>query len=136
MSTAGEESNQDCITLKNNCDKEILRIEKLHADVRQMSERLEGAWCDAWNIATTCSVKLGYSATNSLEALPQFDSFTSLPRYGNNVESISSSSNPPVWPVLYLYPQYNQIDINHGVHGEDMLVEHVAAMFPEEDDGK
>ena len=128
LSTSGEDSNQDCITMKRNCDKEILKVQRLQENVRNLTNKLECAWSDAWSIANAASVKLGYAATNSLEALPQFDTFNSLPRFVD----VSSSS---VWPVLYLYPQYNQIDINHGVNGEDMLVEHMASMFPEPDDG-
>ena len=138
LSIPGEEKSQDCLTLKDNCDKEISKIEKLQADAKRLAERLERAWSDAWDIATKSLVKLGYAATSSLEALPQFDSFNSLPR--NSVANLSSSEpllpgSNTHWPVLYLYPQYNQIDINHGVDGDDMLVEHIASMFPEADDG-
>ena len=40
----------------------------------------------------------------------------------------------PAWPVLILYPQYGQLDVVQGAGAADMVVAHLAEMFPEIDD--
>ena len=40
----------------------------------------------------------------------------------------------PAWPVLMLYPQYGQLDVVQGAGAADMVVAHLAEMFPEIDD--
>ena len=46
-------------------------------------------------------------------------------------EVVKSSA---AWPVVLLYPQYNQIDVIQGLDVNDMIAVHLAEMFPEYDD--
>ena len=79
-------------------------------------------------ICTEKGIRLGYSSVDVLSVLPKLEPFTSLPNYDKERQC-------ELFPVVFSYPQYNQVEIIQGVAGEDMLVEHLANMFPEKDEG-
>ena len=95
--------NSECATLRDKSKLEIAKADKVLENVAKLKKDIENAWISAWKICESNGIKLGYTATNYLEALPQLDSFSALPRLDQNEQ--------PIWPVLFLYPQYNQIDI-------------------------
>lgn len=76
---------------------------------------------DNANVATTTSTSTTATTTTATTSATVFDK-----------KAISLSNI--CWPVLFLYPQHNKLDTIQGASADDMLVEHLAQMFPEEED--
>jgi len=45
-------------------------------------------------------------------------------------------SQEAVWSGIFAYPEYGQTDVVREMRAQDMLVDHLAVMFPEKGDGE
>ena len=95
--------NGEAAFLVEKSNQELVKIAHVVENARRLRSELEGSWKSAYGIAEDIGVKLGYTASNYLDFLPQLSSVEKLPR--------RDEEGQPIWPVLLLYPQYNQIDI-------------------------
>jgi hypothetical protein len=124
------ENMTDIIAFKEKCSTEVskLLVKKIEADAKLAQESTK--WNDAWQLCQANKVRLG--------SHPQIlESIKSIKTAFHNQSIIpyrEEGSRDEKWPVLFLYPQYNEIDVVLGVDKSDMLVMHLAQMFPEIED--
>lgn len=120
-------NNLDIISIKESCQTEITRQlakEQLH---KQELQKLEESWTTLWQMLQQLQIRVSYpSSADQPQQLKNY-----LPQIGASEHEGELSVK---WPVLFLYPQYNQIDLIEAVDSHDMLAEHLAVMFPEEDE--
>jgi hypothetical protein len=116
----------------------------------------EARWLTAWEIITGCVDQSGARVAGSAvsgkgksvpgqsvpgQSVPPFPpigvGFASTDQQPAQLKEIIPflSDGRPAWPVLMLYPQYGQLDVVQGVGGGDMIVAHLAEMFPELEEG-
>lgn len=127
----GENENMtDIISFKEKCGIEVTKLlaKKVEADEKLVREKLK--WADAWQLCQSNKVKLGHhqQILDSIKSIKNAFHNQSIMPYREE------GSQDEKWPILFLYPQYNEIDVVLGVDKSDMLVMHLAQMFPEIED--
>ena len=100
--------------------EETLRREKIQKKVQRSKD-----WIEVWEICQQSSVSIAFPQPRDNQQLQLKSVF---PHYEKGlpkgVESIR-------WPMLFLYPQYSELDVVQAASPKDMLAAHLAAMFPE-----
>ena len=131
-----DKTNADLSALKVKCEEEISKLAAQKERANKAQKEVEAKWASAWEIAVSAGVTLGYTESATADALPQLDPLQALPRSVEEGSTTawggtSSSGRDTVWPLLFLYPQYGQLDIVQASSAENMLAVHLADMFPE-----
>lgn len=135
---AVEPENAQILQLKSKCEQEIHSAKIIQNEVSAKLVMKENHWRTAWDIMNATGslrggkngagmVGVGYASAGQNPAQLQ----ETLPHYVTKSPGGSASVG---WPVLLLYPQYNQIDVIQGLVATDMLAIHLGEMFPELDD--
>lgn len=127
-------TNSQILDLKVKCDEELEKSVRLESALLLKQHDIELRWKAAWSIMSTLGdsedgkkirqVSVGHASASQNPAQLQ----EVLPHY---LTSLENGAPEVAWPVLFLYPQYSQIDVIQGVTVTDMLALHLAEMFPE-----
>lgn len=127
-------TNAEVVQIKEKCLTEIARRESIVA--KRTAERV--ALCSeleaSWLIASQRHATLGSPhPTHPLQfenkIYPSYQQVVMEEKAGTEVEVTTDC-----WPMLCLYPQYNQIDVLHAVAGDELLVIVMSQMFAEPGD--
>lgn len=130
-----EPENTQILQLKLKCDQEILNFKTIQNEVSAKITNRENHWRAAWDImsavssrkvekANAGSIGVGFASAGQNPVQLQ----ETLPHY---IGEASTNIAEVGWPVLFLYPQYSQIDVIQGLAATDMLAVHLGEMFPE-----
>lgn len=83
------------------------------------------------------------STYDTIQKLSQLKKVSVNLGFGNSVKAVQLKEVYPSynitdrvfqWPLLFLYPQYNQLDVIPDANVDGLIVEYLAHMFPEYDD--
>ena len=127
-------ANIQILDLKVKCDEELEKSARLESALLLKQHDIELRWKASWSIISSLGdskdgkeirkVSVGHASASQNPAQLQ----EVLPHYST---SLGTGAPEAAWPVLFLYPQYSQIDVIQGVTVTDMLALHLAEMFPE-----
>lgn len=108
--------------------QELLKKENGIKQNRELviQQQRETKWKSIYEVATKEKVTLGYYNPESKKPIQLGDSVAFCE---TNDEGTSSS----YWPIIVLYPQYNQLDIIQAASLDEMLVEYISALLPEDE---
>ena len=130
-------------------------LDKLKEVEKKKNKRLllkKKAWKNVYSICTSNNILLGRPTnirndeSNGMQLThhhPYYEEDTdteintSSSSNNNNNNNNSGPSKTPLvlkWPIVFMYPQYNKLDVIQGARSEDMLAVHLAMMFPEFED--
>jgi hypothetical protein len=99
-----------------------------------------GQWASIYRVLKAGGVSVGHP--ESVQLPPQFKEvpyphLLTTDKIGNELVSFDIPAGTKLeelyYPILFLYPQYNQIDVLHHAYGDSLLGEQLALMFPEEE---
>lgn len=135
---AVDPGNAQIIAIQDKCQQEVQKVQK-KMDEKKAEEAArrsveEQRWLTAWEIITGCVDESGARVKNGKSVAVGFASTDQQPAQLKEIIPHLSEGRPS-WPVLMLYPQYGQLDVIQGVSAGDMVVAHLAEMFPELEDG-
>jgi hypothetical protein len=138
-------SSPDFIKLKKGCELGIRKEIRLQNEKLENISKLQENWKSIWNTITDINHYINSThnnnSNNSISSL--FQNPKIIVGYGMNEKvsqlkdafpSFNFSENTGNWPILFLYPQHNQIDVIPDANIDLMLVEYLAQMFPELED--
>ena len=147
--------NSQIKAFKLKCETEIKLIEFKKQEAMKKKQINEEKWKTAWEISYGGVIDKYGKRLDHLSEEQLHESFLKGEQIKSIVMGYASDQQPPqfkeilphivtvsddieetkvVWPMLILYPQYGQFDIIQGVGYDDMLVMHLAEMFPVIDD--
>jgi len=126
-SGGGGEPPKDILALLATCDKEQAKLQVLEENKARAIAEQEAKWQQAWDICASVGVKIAF--VNRLAQPEQ------LKQHGSCMPFFDQEEGVAKWPLLFLYPQHNQLDVVQAADASDMLAEHLASMFPELEDG-
>ena len=117
---AVDSAHKDLLELKQRNDLELQRIQTRIAALQKERKAILFRWKESWDVAQQLSVQLGFTSVRYPEPIQLQGMAPRLIRDGHfleaNEESIVS------FPMLVMYPQYNQFDIVEHTVLTDMLV--------------
>ena len=121
----------DLQALYKHANVEIDKEDALRKQVVEQQVRRRKEWGGVWDICQQMGVSLGFPQPRDKQqqqlksVFPFFDSPHGLGE--RRPEDVR-------WPLLFLYPQYNELDVVQAASTDDMLAAHLAVMFPERED--
>jgi len=108
--------------------KEIQKqLQILEEKERQKSQKLKQTDQRAiqfWQLCTSRSIRVGPFILHQEYQNP----------YSKHIHNVEQENDETFWPVLFLYPQYNQSDFIQHFSENQMFAVHLGQMFPAEDD--
>ena len=149
--TAGSNASElgTIAEIRAQCIEEQAKLLALEEKKRQQRRESEVKWGEIWNYklkrnqqlesankqAAKSTLSNGYRAqlTNAItlgysSELPPIQLQEAYPE-------IDAETGYLCVPILFLYPQYSQLDAIHAAKSDSMIVEYLAEMFPEFEDG-
>lgn len=115
----------DLETVYKNATKEIAKEEALQKEKIVKRVKRVREWASVWDICEQSSVSAAFPQPRDQQQLQLKSVF---PHYD---EGLPQSVQSMRWPMLFLYPQYSELDVVQAASAEDMLAAHLALMFPE-----
>ena len=138
---------KDFASLYNDCMKSIQKITDLNLAKIKQNEALITRWKSTWSLIREVEAKIQHTAAGGGNS----NNRASTDRHivlGYNIneppEQLKDTYPSAIedaggfiyqWPVLFLYPQYNQMDLIPDANTDAMLVDYLAHMFPEASEG-
>lgn len=129
VALAIDPKNQEILSFKQKSQQELERISmKKNSEYAQSWKQLKAQYKQIWEIAheTSC-------------VLSSFSLLNPEPYQLRNVWPTRDETTSPKtinWPILFLYPQHNQMDIIPDANIQTLLIEYVCSMFPEKGEGE
>ena len=128
-------SNAQIASLKLKCHEELTKVQVELRKVTEKRREEEEHWTEAWGLITGNSSSVG-SAKGRKGPAAVAVGYASASQQPAQLEEVlphvSLGTDRSIrWPVVFLYPQYSQIDVIQGVDASDMIAIHLAEMFPE-----
>ena len=117
----------DLQALYKHANTEIDKEDKLRRQVIEQQVQRRREWEGVWDVCQEMGVSLGFPAPRDKQ---QQQLRSVFPFY----EGASKRPENIRWPCLFLYPQYNELDVVQAAGTDDMLAAHLAVMFPEKED--
>lgn len=129
-------SNEEVLKMREQCTVEIARKERVAAARRADRVALCSRLAGSWEVAAASGASLGCPRSSHPQQFegqifPTRQPAVALDEAGKEVEVIADC-----WPLLCLYPQYNQIDVLRAVSADELLVVLLSQMFAEPGDNQ
>lgn len=127
IATRLDPANQDITSIYEKCQAEIVKLANTRAvQCESKWKSLKEDWRLSFDFSQMLGATLGFPVANSRE--PE--------QVVNCWPRIDTDTGGFTWPVMLLYPQYNQFDLISAAEVDLMLVEHLSAIFPELEDNE
>ena len=110
---ASEEIKKEDALRKENIEKKVMRAKE---------------WISVWDICKQSSVCTAFPQPRDQQQLQLKSVF---PHYESGLPRSAQSIR---WPMLFLYPQYSELDVVQAASAGDMVAAHLGVMFPELED--
>lgn len=118
---AVDPSNADLLALQESAQKEQQAIS--NKQIKQLDDKykaLKAIWFASWQVSQTVGAALGHCQLHNPE-----------PQQLREHWPTKDQDGAILWPLLVLYPQYNQFDVIPDANVDLMLAEQLAMMFPD-----
>lgn len=117
-------------TLRVQAEEGVVQQKRREDEIRRAEQRKDEALATLWNACTVRGARIGPSlAASSGSQLPTRDKLPTL----DDINDGTTTNGLISWPVMLFYPQYSQSDFIEEWRESDMLLDHLAQVFPEEE---
>ena len=124
-----DSTNTDILQLCDRVHVELNTQQRIREENDKLDEQLRLKFSNIYDVLMQMHIRIGFpsSADKPMQLsdiLPQIDS-------NINSSDAMSAAEHVRWPLLFLYPQYNKLDVVESAGSYDLIGDHLACMFPD-----